>query len=88
MKLTARQRYDYRDATRAELLLTHAGHHIWAQVRRLRAKSGDTDAERLALYTALEMVWEARRYVKRQMSRLRFAPSAERRDNQRTQSHS
>jgi hypothetical protein len=64
MKLTARQRYDYRDATRAELLLTRAGHHIWAQAKRLRAKSGDTDAERLALYAALEIVWETKRTVK------------------------
>ena len=67
MKLTARQRYDYRDATRAELLLTRTGHHVWAQARRLRAKSGDTGAERLALYAALEIVWEAKRYVKREI---------------------
>ena len=64
MKLTARQRYDYRDATRAELLLTRAGHHIWTWARRLRAKSGDTDTQRLALYAALEIVWEAKRRVK------------------------
>jgi len=64
MKLAARKRYDYRDATRAELLLTRAGHHLWAQTRCLRAKSGDTDAERLALCAALEIVWEAKRRVK------------------------
>jgi hypothetical protein len=64
MKLTARQRYDYRDATRAELLLTRAGHHLWAQARRLRSKSGDMDAERLPFYAALETVWEAKRRVK------------------------
>jgi hypothetical protein len=67
MKLTARQRYDYRDATRAELLLTRAGHHVWAQIRRLRAKSGDTDAERLALCAALEIVWDSKRRVKGEM---------------------
>ena len=64
MTLTARQRYDYRDATRAELLLTRAGHHIWAQAKNLRAKSGDTDAQRLALYAALEIVWDAKRRTK------------------------
>jgi hypothetical protein len=64
MKLTARQRYDYRDATRPELLLTRAGHHVWEQAKRLRSKSGDTDAQRLALYAALEIVWEAKRCVK------------------------
>ena len=69
MKLTARQRYDYRDATRAELLLTRAGHHVWAQVKSLRAKSGDTDAQRLALYAALEIVWEAKRASERRLKR-------------------
>jgi hypothetical protein len=38
-----------------------------AQARRLRAKSGDTDVERLALYAALEIVWEAKRYIKAQI---------------------
>ena len=64
MKLTARQRYDYRDATRAGIALIRAGHHVWAQARSLRAKSGDTDVERLALYAAFEIVWEAKRPVK------------------------
>ena len=68
MKLTARQRYDYRDATRAELLLTRAGHHLWAQIRHLRAKSGDRDAERLALYAAVEIVWDAKRRAKSEIS--------------------
>jgi hypothetical protein len=64
MKLTARRRPDHRDATRAELLLTRAGHHLWAQARRLRSKSGDMDAEKLPLNAALEIVWEAKRRVK------------------------
>lgn len=64
MKLSAKKRNDYRAPTRAELLLTRAGHHLWAQAKSLRAKSGDTDTERLALYAALEIVWEAKRHVK------------------------
>ena len=73
MKLTARQRYDYRDPTRPELLLTRAGHYLWAQTKRLRAKSGDTDAERLALYAALEIVWETKRAVKTEIEASRAA---------------
>jgi hypothetical protein len=61
VKLIARQRYDYRDASRAELLLTWAGHDVSVQAKRLRAESGGTDAGRLALYAALETVWEAKR---------------------------
>jgi hypothetical protein len=64
MELTARQRYDYRDATRAKLLLTRAGRNLRAQASRLRSKSGDADAERLPPYPALEIVGEAKRRAK------------------------
>jgi hypothetical protein len=37
---------------------------VWTQAKRLRVKSGDTEAERLELYADLEIVWEAKQRVK------------------------
>ena len=64
MPLTARQLYDYRDPTRAELLLVRAGHHLWTQIKRLRRKLGDAHVETAPLYAALETIWQAKREVK------------------------
>ena len=64
MKLTRRQLYDYRDPTRAEMLLIRAGHHLWGQVKKLRAKNGGYVSERHPLYEALEIIWQAWREVK------------------------
>jgi hypothetical protein len=50
-----------RNANRAELFLTRAGRHLRTRARGFRAESGDTGTERLARYTSLEIVWEAKR---------------------------
>ena len=57
MKLTARQKYDYRDLDRGEAQLIRVGHALW----RDRRKLGDTVAEREGIYEALESVWQAKR---------------------------
>jgi hypothetical protein len=67
MQLSSRQLYDYRDQTRAELLLTRAGHHLWLRKNKLRAKSGDTYAESEAIGCALETIWEAKRQVRAEL---------------------
>jgi len=59
-KLSARQLYDRRDPTRAEMLLVRAIHYLW----HLRRKIGDTDVERRALDEAFETLFEAKRKVK------------------------
>ena len=59
-KLSARQLYDRRDPTRAEMLLVRAIHHLW----RLRSKSAGTHSERVALGEAVETLFEAKRHVK------------------------
>lgn len=57
MKLTARQKYDYRDLDRGEAQLIRVGHALW----RDRLKLGDTVAEREGINAALESVWQAKR---------------------------
>ena len=57
MKLTARQKYDYRDLDRGEALLIRVGHALW----RDRRKLGDTVADREGISAALESVWQAKR---------------------------
>jgi len=57
MKLTARQKYDYRDLDRGEAQLIRIGHALW----RDRRKLGDTVAEREGIYAALGSVWQAKR---------------------------
>ncbi len=57
MKLTARQKYDYRALDRGEAQLIRTGHALW----RDRRKLGDTVAERESINAALESVWKAKR---------------------------
>ena len=57
MKLSARQKYDYRDLNRGEAQLIRIGHALW----RDRRKLGDTVVEREGINAALESVWKAKR---------------------------
>ncbi len=57
MKLSARQKYDYRGLDRAEAQLIRVGHALW----RDRRKLGDTVAEEEGINGALESVWRVKR---------------------------
>ena len=50
MKLSARQKYDYRDLDRGEAQLIRVGHALW----RDRRKLGDTVAEREGINVLLD----------------------------------
>ena len=67
MKLTARQKYDYRDLDRGEAQLMRVGHALW----RDRLKLGDTVAEREGINAALESVWKAKREYRAELGRKR-----------------
>jgi hypothetical protein len=67
MKLTARQKYDYRDLDRGEAQLIRVGHALW----RDRLKLGDTVAEREGINAALESVWRAKREYRAELARKR-----------------
>ena len=67
MALTARELYDYRDPTAAEMKLTRAGHHLLSRIRRLRSFSGGTVGQERPIYEALEIIWQAKREVKEQI---------------------
>jgi hypothetical protein len=70
-KLTARQLYDYRDQSRAELLLVRAGQHLWVLAKKLRAKNALPDSEGAVLSAALETIWEAKRNVRQELKEKR-----------------
>lgn len=53
-------KYDKRDPTRAEMLLTRAGHHLLY----LRRKSRPPVYEERPFWEALETIWQAKREVK------------------------
>jgi len=67
MKLTARQKYDYRDLDRGEAQLMRVGHALW----RDRRKLGDTVAEREGINAALESVWKAKREYRIELAKRR-----------------
>lgn len=67
MKLTARQKYDYRDLDRVEARLIRIGHAIW----RDRRKLVDTVTEREAINEALESVWQAKREYRTELAKKR-----------------
>jgi hypothetical protein len=67
MKLTARQKYDYRDLDRGEAQLMRVGHALW----RDRRKLGDTVAEREGIDGALESVWKAKREYRIELAKRR-----------------
>jgi hypothetical protein len=72
MKLSARQKYDYRDLDRGEAQLIRVGHALW----RDRRKLDDTVAEREGINAALESVWRAKREYRAELARnraLRFS---------------
>ena len=58
MKLTKRQKYDYRDIDRTELLLIKVGHHVWKLYKRTLGVDGVAAKAYLA---ACEDIWEAKR---------------------------
>jgi hypothetical protein len=64
MKLTARQKYDYRDLNRGEAQLIRIGHALW----RDRLKLGDTVAEREGINAVLESVWQAKREYRAELA--------------------
>jgi hypothetical protein len=67
MKLSARQKYDYRDLDRGEAQLIRVGHALW----RDRRKLDDTVAEREGINAALESVWRAKREYRAELARNR-----------------
>ena len=67
MTLTARQLYDYRDPTRAELLLVRASHHEWLRYKHLRRKNALSADEDEAISCALETLWAAKRAVREEI---------------------
>ena len=67
MKLTARQKYDYRDLDRGEAQLIRVGHALW----RDRRKLSDTVAEGEGINAALESVWKAKREYRAELARKR-----------------
>ena len=72
MKLSARQKYDYRDLDRGEAQLIRIGHALW----RDRRKLGDAVAEREGINAALESVWQAKREYRAELAKnraLRFS---------------
>jgi hypothetical protein len=73
MRLTARQKYDYRDLDRGEAQLLRIGHSLW----RDRRKLGDTVAEREGIYAALESVWQAKREYRAELARKRASRFSE-----------
>jgi hypothetical protein len=73
MKLTARQKYDYRDLDRGEAQLIRVGHALW----RDRRKLGDTVAEREGIDAALESVWKAKREYRAELARKRASRFSE-----------
>jgi hypothetical protein len=67
MKLTARQKYDYRDLDSGEAQLMRVGHALW----RDRLKLGDTVAEGEGINAALESVWKAKREYRIELAKRR-----------------
>ena len=67
MKLTARQKYDYRDLDRGEAQLMRVGHALW----RDRLKMGDTVTEGEGINAALESVWRAKREYRIELAKRR-----------------
>jgi hypothetical protein len=67
MKLSARQKYDYRDLDRGKAQLMRVGHALW----RDRRKLGDTVAEREGINAALESVWKAKREHRAELAKRR-----------------
>lgn len=65
MKLTKRQLYDYRDPTRAEMLLTSAIHHLF-RLNRIAVRTGHGE---VASEEALETLFQAKREVKAEIKR-------------------
>jgi hypothetical protein len=67
MKLTARQKYDYRDLERGEAQLIRVGLALW----RHRRKSGETVSEREGINAALETVWQLKREYRAELAKKR-----------------
>jgi hypothetical protein len=67
MKLSARQKYDYRDPDTGEAQLIRIGHAPW----RDRRKLGDTVSEREGINAALESVWKAKTEYRAELARTR-----------------
>jgi len=61
------KRTDRHDINPYELKLIRVGHHLW----RDRRKNGVTVSERMAIYAALETVWEAKRQLRTELATIR-----------------
>jgi hypothetical protein len=80
-KLTARQKYDYRDVDWRELKLIRVGHAIWTLYKRERAKKGSTGVEQSVLLAACETVWELKKQLRLELKAERAAAFAKWRPN-------
>ena len=56
MKLTNRQKYDYRDIDRGELKLIRIGHALWAMLRREKRLKSYSLRESGAIEEAIETI--------------------------------
>ncbi len=77
MKLSARQKYDYRDLDRGEAQLIRVGHALW----RDRRKLGDTVAEREGINAALATVWKAKKEYRAELAKKRALQFSKYRDS-------
>ena len=66
------RRNDRRDLDWRESTLIRAGHHIWAQYKRERAKSGDPVLQQ-CLLGACELIWAAKRELRASLAKERSA---------------
>lgn len=57
------RRNDTRDTDWREMKLIRAGHHVWAQYKRERAKSAPTVLQQ-SLLLACEVIWAAKRNLR------------------------
>lgn len=61
VKLSKRQKYDYRDVDRWELKLVRVGHALWEQWKRDRGAKWGAVGERGPLWAAIQNVWRLKK---------------------------
>jgi len=80
MKLSHRQKYDYRDLDMGELKLIRVGLSLWSQLKQLRAQNGGYVSERHPLYEALQTVWRLKRERRAELRQKRAVRSSKLRE--------
>ena len=73
MKLTKRQKYDYRDIDRIELLLIKIGHHVWRLYKRESLALGGSVSTAQAYLEACKDIWKAKREYREELKLKRAA---------------